>query len=56
MQDQPAVFFMPPYVGYRGWVGIRLDATSSFDELTDVLENAYRLVAPASLLAKLSTP
>ena len=56
MQDQPAVFFMPPYVGYRGWVGIRFDATSSLDELTDVLENAYRLVAPASLVAKLSTP
>jgi hypothetical protein len=55
MKDQPTVFFVPPYVGDRGWVGIRLDVASSYDELTDVLDNAYRLIAPSSLVAKMST-
>ena len=25
VESKPAVFFRPPYVGGRGWVGIRLD-------------------------------
>jgi hypothetical protein len=51
----PDRFFRPPYVGGRGWVGVRLDAAPPVDwtEIADLCEDAYRAVAPAGLIAKL---
>ena len=51
----PDRFFRPPYVGGRGWIGVRLDAAPPVDwtELADLCEDAYRAVAPAGLIAKL---
>jgi hypothetical protein len=49
----PARFFRPPYVGTRGWLGLRLDGAVDTDELESVLEDAYRTVAPPKLLAVL---
>jgi len=48
-------FFRPPYVGGRGWIGVRLDTPPPIDwtEITDLCEDAYRAVAPARLIAKL---
>jgi hypothetical protein len=46
-------FFRPPYVGHRGWVGVRLDGTVDWAELGELLEDAYRVVAPARLVAQL---
>ncbi len=48
VSTQPEVFFVPPYVGVRGWVGIELDAISD-EDLTVHLREAWRLVAPAKL-------
>lgn len=48
----PARFFVPPYVGHRGWVGIRLDAPVDWQEVAELAEDSYRLVAPASLVAR----
>lgn len=48
-----ARFFRPPYVGHRGWVGVRLDGTVDWDEVADLCEEAYRVVAPAALVARL---
>jgi hypothetical protein len=45
----PERFFKPPYVGHRGWVGIRLDRGFEDDELLEWAEDAYRAVAPPSL-------
>jgi hypothetical protein len=42
-------FFHPPYVGHRGWVGVRLDGDVDWAEVAEVLEDAYRAVAPARL-------
>ena len=42
-------FFRPPYVGHRGWVGVRLDGEVDWAEVAEVLEDAYRAVAPARL-------
>ena len=42
-------FFRPPYVGHRGWVGVRLDGRVDWAEVAEVLEDAYRAVAPARL-------
>ncbi len=46
-------FFRPPYVGHRGWLGVRLDRGVSADELADLCEEAYRVVAPATLVRRL---
>jgi hypothetical protein len=46
-------FFRPPYVGGRGWVGMRLDGRLDLDQLEMICEDAYRTVAPPKLLAVL---
>jgi len=43
-------FFRPPYVGGRGWLGVRLDHGVDRDELAGILEDAYAEVAPAKLV------
>jgi hypothetical protein len=45
--------FRPPYVGHRGWLGLRLDATIDWDEVAELIEDAYRSIAPAKLVAQL---
>jgi hypothetical protein len=42
----PARFFVPPYVGPSGWVGVWLDGGVDWAELGELLRDAYRLVAP----------
>jgi len=49
----PHVYFVPPYVGHRGWIGIRLDGGVDWNELTEIVEEAYRRVAPKRLVARL---
>ena len=41
---------MPPYVGHRGWIGVRLDRGFDRDEIAGILEDAFAEVAPARLL------
>jgi hypothetical protein len=48
----PERFFRPPYVGHRGWLGVRLDRGLDWDELEGIAEDAYAEVAPASLVEK----
>src|SRR5262245_43690627 len=35
-------FFRPPYVGHRGWVGVRIDESTDWDEIAELCEDAYR--------------
>ena len=46
----PERFFVPPYVGHRGWLGVRLDRGLHWDELAGIAEDAYAEVAPAKLV------
>jgi hypothetical protein len=46
-------FFRPPYVGGRGWVGVRLDGAIDWDEIAETIEDAYRTIAPARLVVSL---
>jgi hypothetical protein len=46
-------FFRPPYVGGRGWIGVRLDRDPDWDEIAETLEDAYRAIAPQRLIARL---
>jgi hypothetical protein len=50
---EPERFFRPPYVGGRGWLGVRLDVDLDWDELAGICEEAYRAVAPAGLIGRL---
>jgi hypothetical protein len=49
----PDRLFRPPYVGHRGWLGVRLDGRVDWDEIADLCEDAYRTVAPPKLVAEL---
>jgi hypothetical protein len=52
---EPEHYFRPPYVGHRGWLGVRLDVEVDWDEMAGIAEEAYRVVAPKQLIAKLDT-
>lgn len=49
----PDRFFRPPYVGGRGWIGVRLDGAIDWAEIAELCQDAYRTVAPARLVALL---
>ena len=53
MTTEPDRFFRPPYVGHRGWLGVRLDGDVDWDEIAAVCEDAYCTVAPKKLVAEL---
>jgi hypothetical protein len=48
IKTQPTKFFMPPYVGARGWIGIELDAIND-EELGLHVWEAWRLIARKKL-------
>jgi hypothetical protein len=50
VEADPERFFRPPYVGGRGWLGVRLDRGLDWDEVAGILEDAYAEVAPAKLV------
>jgi hypothetical protein len=51
--QEPDRFFVPPYVGGRGWLGLRLDRSPDWAEVGGIVEDAYRAVAIKRLLAQL---
>jgi hypothetical protein len=50
VEADPERFFVPPYVGHRGWLGVRLDRGIHWDELSGIAEDAYAEVAPQKLV------
>jgi hypothetical protein len=44
--SDPERFFRPPYVGHRGWLGVYLDVPVDWDEVAELVADAYRTVAP----------
>jgi hypothetical protein len=51
--ERPGRFFRPPYVGGRGWLGVWLDVDQDWDELAEIVTDAYRMIAPKKLVALL---
>jgi hypothetical protein len=47
--EEPDRFFVPAYVGHRGWLGVRLDRDLDWEEVAGIVEDAYRMVAPKKL-------
>lgn len=50
VEADPERFFVPPYVGHRGWLGVRLDRGLNWDEIAGIAEDAYAEVAPTKLV------
>jgi hypothetical protein len=55
MQDalvagEPEHYFVPAYVGHRGWIGVRLDRGLDWNEIAGAIEDAYVTVAPKRLV------
>ena len=53
VQAQPARYFVPAYVGPKGWIGVWLDAAPDWADVRELLDDGYRRVAPKSLIALL---
>jgi predicted DNA-binding protein (MmcQ/YjbR family) len=49
VRADPENFFVPPYVGPRGWLGVRLDQGLAWKRITGLVREAYEHVAPSVL-------
>jgi predicted DNA-binding protein (MmcQ/YjbR family) len=47
----PQRFFVPPYVGSKGWIGVRLDRRPDWGEIAAIVRRSYKLIAPKKLAA-----
>jgi hypothetical protein len=56
IRSEPDRFFRPPYVGHRGWIGLCVDRDPDWDEVAGLVEEAYRCVAPKTLIRQLDAP
>lgn len=55
VQTDPDRYFVPPYVGPSGWVGVHLDGDVDWDDVRELLRDGYRMIAPKRLLARLDS-
>jgi hypothetical protein len=55
VEADPERFFVPPYVGHRGWLGMRLDRALDWNELAGIVEDAYAEIAPPGLVESASS-
>jgi hypothetical protein len=54
VEAEPDRFYRPPYVGGRGWLGVYLDVSGvDWEEIAAIVREAYRMIAPAKLVAQL---
>ncbi len=49
VSSDPERFFVPPYVGQHGWVGVWLDSDLDWDFIADIVEESYCMTAPKRL-------
>ena len=55
VKASPEHYFVPPYVGFRGWIGVRLDRGLGWDDIERVIREAYLAVAPRKLAAEIES-
>jgi hypothetical protein len=46
VDEDPSHFFRPPYVGHKGWIGVRIDNKPDWKTVASLVADAYRQVAP----------
>lgn len=49
IEAAPERFFRPPYLGHKGWVGVRLTGRADWVEVEAQVRRSFSLVAPKSL-------
>lgn len=47
--SEPGHYFVPPYVGHMGWIGVHLNRGLAWDEIAAAIEAAYLSKAPKTL-------
>ena len=52
-ESAPELYFVPPYVGHLGWVGLRLDRGAGWEEISGLLTEAYLNRAPKKYIEQL---
>jgi hypothetical protein len=50
VEGDPERFYVPPYFGHRGGIGVRLDRGFDRDDIAAIIEDAYAEVAPPQLV------
>jgi predicted DNA-binding protein (MmcQ/YjbR family) len=53
---QGGPYFVPAYVGDKGWLGIRLDEETDWEEAAELIATSYSLIAPKRLSRKVTRP
>ena len=56
VEAAPARFFVPPYVGHKGWIGVRLDSRTEWEEMAAIIRRSYAMTAPKRLAALVLEP
>lgn len=56
VEADPAQFFVPPYTGVKGWVGVRIGDSTDWEQVAALIVEGYRRVAPRRLLPLLDDP
>jgi len=54
IESDPEIYFKPPYVGTRGWIGIELGRIHDRDLIFHI-QTAWELIAPKRLLSRVKT-
>jgi predicted DNA-binding protein (MmcQ/YjbR family) len=55
--DAGGPFYLPPYVGHKGWIGVRTDDPSAdWEEIAELIATSYCLIAPKRLAAAVTQP
>lgn len=55
-EADPERFFVPPYVGPKGWIGVRLDRAIDWKALTNLVIESYQMIAPKRLVSLVNRP
>ena len=53
VRSDPKRFFIPPYVGRQGWVGVRIDNKVQWDDVAAILKDGHQLSAPSKRRARI---
>jgi phosphoribosylglycinamide formyltransferase-1 len=55
LRMDPERFFIPAYLGAKGWIGVRIDLDEiDWPDITQLIHDSYRLIAPKRLAASIS--
>ena len=57
VQSNEGLYFVPPYVGNKGWLGVYLDSADlDWRAMATLIEQSYKLIAPRRLVEQMDCP